>query len=438
MQNGLLPWGLFPNYPQEPYRVFWRSDLPSALTDLARSKTTTLPFGNGRSYGDSCLAASDHVLSMRDLDRIIHADWTRGVVTVEPGLTLGELLAVAIPNGWFLRVTPGTQFVTVGGAIANDVHGKNHHRQGNFGAHVSQLGLLRSKEGFQACSPTANSELFEATVGGLGLTGIIVWAEIQLQRVTATQISAVNQRFDNLDEFFAISAELDVVHEFSVAWVDCAVKGRFAGRGVYLAGDFADEGSLEFSRGSVLNVPLMPPVSLVNRLSLRAFNELYWRSFPSVRKQTRSTCESFFFPLDRILNWNRIYGRRGFQQYQCVLPPENARVGIQELLSTIANSGMGSFLAVLKQFGEYKSTGLLSFPRPGVTLALDFPNRRKHIGKLFTRLDAIVREANGRLYPAKDAHMEPSDFRRAYPRWEELEALRDPSLNSRFWQRVTQ
>lgn len=438
MQNGLLPWGLFPNYPQESSRVAWRSDLPSAFADLARSKGTTLPFGNGRSYGDSCLAVSDCVLYMRDLDRIIHADWTRGVVTVEPGLTLGELLEVAIPKGWFLRVTPGTQFVTVGGAIANDVHGKNHHRQGNFGAHVSQLGLIRSNEGFQTCSPTENPRLFEATVGGLGLTGIIAWAELQLQRICATQISAVNQRFDNLDEFFAISGELDAVHEFSVAWVDCAAKGKFAGRGVYMAGDFSDEGTLEFSRGSTLNMPFMPPVSMVNRLSLRAFNEVYWRSFPSARKRTRSACESFFFPLDRILNWNRIYGRRGFQQYQCVLPPENARAGIQELLSAIANSGMGSFLAVLKQFGEYKSAGLLSFPRPGVTLALDFPNRPAHIGRLFNRLDAIVREANGRLYPAKDAHMDPADFRRAYPRWEELEALRDRSLNSRFWQRVTQ
>jgi FAD/FMN-containing dehydrogenase len=437
MPNGLLSWGRFPNHPQASVSVSWRRDLPDALAGLTRMPNTTLPFGNGRSYGDSCLAASDRVLLMRGLDRIIQADWTRGVVVVEPGMTLGELLAVAIPHGWFLRVVPGTQFVTVGGAIANDVHGKNHHRQGTFGCHVSRLGLLRSNEGSLTCSPGANPALFAATIGGLGLTGVICWAELQLQSIRSTQISSVTQRFDNIEEFFALSNELDPLHEFSVAWVDCAAKGSSTGRGVYMAGDFAEEGGLLLSRGATLSVPFVPPVSLVNRVSLRAFNEAYWRSFPRLRKRDHSTFESFFFPLDRILHWNRMYGPRGFQQYQCVLPPDAAVSGVKTLLGAIADSGAGSFLAVLKQFGEYRSPGLLSFPLPGVTLALDFPNHGQRTDELFQRLDAIVREANGRLYPAKDAHMNAADFQRAYPQWEELEALRDPGLNSRFWQRVT-
>ncbi len=437
MPDGLLPWGRFPNHPQASVSVPWRQDLPGALADLTHTANTTLPFGNGRSYGDSCLAASDRVLFMRPLDRVIQADWTRGVVVVEPGMILGELLAVTIPNGWFLRVVPGTQFATVGGAIANDVHGKNHHRQGTFGCHVSKLGLLRSDEGFLSCSPNTNQALFAATIGGLGLTGVICWAELQLQSIRATKIKSITQRFDNIDEFFALADELDPLHEFSVAWVDCAAKGASTGRGVYMAGDFAEEGGLVLSKRSTLSVPFMPPFSLVNRVSLRAFNEAYWRSFPRPQKRHLSTFESFFFPLDRILNWNLMYGPHGFQQYQCVVPPDVAVSSVKALLGAISDSGAGSFLAVLKQFGEYRSPGLLSFPRPGVTLALDFPNQRHRTEGLFQRLDAIVREADGRIYPAKDAHMNAADFRRAYPQWEELDSLRDPGLNSRFWQRVT-
>ena len=438
MSHALLSWARFPNYPQRPVRVSWRSDLPGLLTGLRRSVNTTLPFGNGRSYGDSCLAASDHVLAMRALDRIIQADWDQGLVVVEPGMTLGELLAVTVPHGWFLRVTPGTQYVTVGGAIANDVHGKNHHRQGTFGCHVSRLGLFRSTDGQLTCTPTANPALFAATIGGLGLTGIITWAEIQLQRIRSTRITVVTQRFDSIEEFFDLSSELDAQHEFAVAWVDCAAKGASSGRGVYMAGDFAEDGNLAWTSRGRLSVPFVPPVSMINRLSLRVFNEMYWRSFAPARKRNHATAESFFYPLDRLRKWNRVYGPRGFQQYQCVIPPDAAAANIKALLNAIADSNTGSFLAVLKQFGTNKSPGLLSFPRPGVTLALDFPNLPPRTDKLFQRLDAIVRDASGRLYPAKDAHMQAADFQRAYPEWEELNSLRDPALNSRFWQRVTE
>ena len=437
MTDRLLSWGLYPRHPQTPHRVHWRSDLNGVIDELGPAHGSFLPFGNGRSYGDSCLAESDHVLHLRALDRVLSVDWERGALVVEPGITLGEILKLSVPKGWFLKVTPGTQYATVGGAIANDVHGKNHHRQGTFGCHVRRFGLIRSDAGRLTCSAEENPELYAATIGGLGLTGIIEWTEIELTRIRSSSIDGVTQRFGSLDEFMALSRELDSVHEFSVAWIDCVARGAATGRGVYMAGDFAKEGGLNVPRSRKLTVPVNPPISLVNRLTLRLFNELYWRKAPSKRTHHRVGYEPFFYPLDGILEWNRIYGRRGFQQYQCVIPTEAAERGIRELLSAIAATGKGSFLAVLKRFGDHPSPGLLSFPKPGVTLALDFPNQSDLEQGLFERLDAIVREANGRMFPAKDAHMTPADFRRGYPQWERLEALRDPMLNSRFWQRVT-
>jgi FAD/FMN-containing dehydrogenase len=227
------------------------------------------------------------------------------------------------------------------------------------------------------------------------------------------------------------------VHEFSVAWIDCVAKGAATGRGVYMAGDFAAQGPLKATSNGRLSVPWAPPVSLINRLSLRLFNAAYWRRHPERRTLRHGDYASFFYPLDGILHWNRIYGRRGFQQYQCAVPGPDAEATIGALLQAIASTGKGSFLAVLKRFGDRVSPGLLSFPRPGVTLALDFPNQSGLEEGLFRRLDAIVREAKGRLFPAKDAHMSARDFQHAYPEWERLEALRDPLLMSRFWRRVT-
>lgn len=436
MRSPLLSWGRYPHRPQLPHSVPWRSDIGQSLAGLRASVGTTLPFGNGRSYGDSCLAASDHVLSTRSLDKLIATDWDRGVVTVEPGLTLGELLTICVPKGWFLRVTPGTQYATVGGAIANDVHGKNHHRQGTFGCHVPRLGLWRSDAGLLNCSAEENPGLYAATIGGLGLTGVIVWAEVQLTPIRSSNIRFVIERFDSIHEFFSLAKELDSVHEFGVAWVDCTAKGAAIGRGVYSAGDFASDGELQVPPPRKRTVPFTPPFSLVNSISLRLFNQVNWHRHSRGRRNVSSNFQPFLYPLDGITNWNRIYGRSGFQQYQCVLPPSAAELGTKALLSEIAHSANGSFLAVLKNFGDYPSPGLLSFPRPGVTLAVDF-RQEPNLGGLFRRLDAIVREAGGRLYPAKDAHVEAADFQNAYPRWHELEALRDPALNSLFWKRVT-
>lgn len=436
--SGLLSWGNYPHFPQSALDCYWRDDIGAGLARLQRTTGGgILPFGSGMSYGDSCLAASDHVIRLKQLDRFMEVDWGTGVLRAEAGTTLEDILSISIPRGWFIPVTPGTRYATLGGAIANDVHGKNHHRAGTFGRYLRQFGLLRSDSGRTVCS-MAQPDLFRATIGGLGLTGIIEWAEIQLAPIHSSRITGVTQRFGDLDEFFALSAELDAAHEFCVSWVDCLARGKQIGRGVYSAGNFAAAGELAVDRPRQLTFPLTPPVSLVGNLSLRAFNEVYWRRAPRARSHAEWGYGEFFYPLDAIRHWNRMYGPRGFQQYQCVIPEAQARDGIRALLMAIASAGVGSFLAVLKRCGDMPSPGLLSFPLPGITLALDFPQSAQLEARLFHRLDAIVREAGGRLYPAKDAHMSGEDFRRGYPDWTLVENLRDPALLSRFWQRVTQ
>lgn len=433
----LRSWGLHPPYPQTPHPIAWRQDAHAALAEQVRLRGTTLAYGNGRSYGDSCLAATDHVIHMRGLDRLLAVDWASGCLTAEAGATLEEVLALAIPRGWFLPVTPGTQFVTLGGAVANDVHGKNHHVRGTIGRHVAALGLVRSDAGEMECSPERNDDLFRSTIGGLGLTGIITWVKLQLMPIASSTLQTLSVRFESLDEFFGLSRELDQAHEYTVSWVDCLATGRSSGRGIFVAANHAPTGPLEVSRRRSLSMPFAPPVSAVNRLSLRLFNAAYYRRHPAARRQATIDYERFFYPLDSILHWNRIYGRRGLQQFQCVIPDAAAPDAIKALLAEIAAGGQGSFLAVLKRCGEIESPGLLSFPLAGVSLALDFSQGEILEQRLLPRLDAIVRAARGRLYPAKDAHMTGDDFRHFYPRWQALEARRDPALCSRFWQRVT-
>jgi FAD/FMN-containing dehydrogenase len=433
----LYSWGRYPAFAQQGHSCYWRDDLSAALGHLVERYGSTLVYANGRSYGDSCLAVSDQVLHSRGLSRFIAVDWSTGVVVAEAGVTLAEVLEIAIPQGWFLQVTPGTQFVTLGGAVANDVHGKNHHVRGTFGGHVKRFQLIRSDQAPQICSAQEHPELFRATIGGLGLTGVMAWVELQLMPICSSQIQVGSTRFNSLQEFFQLSNEYDSQHEYTVAWIDCLAKGKSLGRGIFMFGDHAPEGTLQVSRKAKLGVPITPPFSLINPISLRLFNAAYFHKHPATLRQAQMSYEPFFYPLDGIQNWNRIYGKRGFQQYQCVIPTQNAEAAVRELLATIAVSGGGSFLVVLKRCGDVASPGLLSFPMPGVSLALDFPQHNHLNFKIFARMDAIVRQANGRLYPAKDAHMSPEDFRRFYPEWLTVEALRDPGLYSRFWKRVT-
>jgi len=435
----MLSWGRYPRHTQQLHPVYWPYDVPVTLHKISGTHVDgALAFGMGRSYGDSCLAASNQVVSMLGMDRILAADWENGIITAQSGLTLDALIRIALPRGWFLPVTPGTRFVTLGGAVANDVHGKNHHVMGTFGCHVRRLIVYRSDVGGVACSPTERADLFSATVGGLGLTGIIMSVELQLRRITSNQIEQRSIRFGGLDEFFELSSQYDPHHEYSVAWIDCLATGKHTGRGHYMAGNHASEGALTVASVSRMAMSFDPSFSLVNTFTLYAFNNLYYHRQRVSEVQTKIGYASFFYPLDGILHWNRMYGKNGFQQYQCVVPRQHGREIIHAVMAEIAHSGTGSFLAVLKQCGDIVSPGLLSFPMRGVTLALDFPQREPENSRLFSKLDALVHEAGGRLYPAKDAHMSAAHFQQAYPAWRQVEALRDPQLLSRFWRRVTQ
>lgn len=401
---------------------------------------TMLPRGNGRSYGDTCLNPGGVLLQMRGLDRFIAFDAETGVLRCEAGVLLADIIALALPRGWFLPVTPGTRFVTVGGAIANDVHGKNHHCAGSFGDHVVNFGLRRSTGEYLECSRTTQQELFAATIGGLGLTGMIVWAELRLRRVRNSSINESSQRFAALEGFFDLSAA-NVSHEYTVAWIDCLAKGRSLGRGVFYSGDHLERAPCDREPPPPRqrpSIPFDPPFAIINPLSLKAFNEVYFRRASTKPRHVERHFLSFFYPLDAIPKWNRMYGRKGFLQYQCVLPPAVARDALRELLSRISLSGQGSFLAVLKEFGARTAPGLLSFARPGTTLALDFPNAGAKTLKLLDELDHIVAEAGGALYPAKDARMPPHMFRLGYPRLEAFRQHLDPRLSSGFWRRITQ
>lgn len=394
-----------------------------------------LPFGNGRSYGDVCLNTRGTLLDTRRLDRILAFDTETGRIRCEAGVLLSDILDRAVPEGWFLPVTPGTKFVTVAGAIANDVHGKNHHRAGTFGRHVIAFELERSDGTRRVCRPDENSELYAATIGGLGLTGLIRWAEVQLIPVAGRAIDAETTRFPGLARFFELSAESDERFEYTVSWIDCLAKGDALGRGWYIGGNHAAEKDDGVPRRRSLDFFVKPPLSLVNALSLRAFNLLYYhRPVPAAGPVDY---DPFFYPLDAITRWNRMYGPRGFYQFQCVVPAADGEAVIRSLLDQTAKFRQGSFLAVLKQFGDLPSPGLLSFPRPGPTLALDFPNRGARTTELLATLERIVMDAGGALYPSKDACMSPESFEAAYPQWRALEALRDPAFDSDFWRRVT-
>jgi FAD/FMN-containing dehydrogenase len=387
-----------------------------------------LAVGLGRSYGDSGLASSGVVMQTRGLDSIVGFDAHSGVLRCEAGVTLGEILDLVVPAGWVLPVLPGTRFVTVAGAIANDVHGKNHAVDGTFGRHVRRLLLQRSDGELLDCSRQTNPDWFAATVAGLGLTGVMLEAELQLQPVAGPWLDTQTIRFRGLDEFFERMDGRE--QEYAASWIDCLSREH---RGHLTLASHSQREARQAPPGPLFTVPLSPPVSPVNGLTLRLFNELYYQRQIAHSRCSEQHLYSWFFPLDRIASWNRLYGRDGFRQYQCAVPRE----AVSNLLERIRRSGQGSFLAVLKLFGDIESPGLLSFPRPGATLALDFPWRGERTLKLFSELDAIVRDADGAIYPAKDACMPGADFRRAYPAWETVERYRDPAFKSLFWDRVS-
>ena len=429
-------WSGYPPVQQQAVqRLHWRS-APLPLPDEA---CPLLPFGNGRSYGDVCLNEGGVLLDCKGLNRLIDFDAERGILRCEAGILLAEILAWVVPKGWFVPVTPGTRFVTVGGAIANDVHGKNHHRVGTFGCHVQQFELLRSDGARRICSAAQNPDYFRATIGGLGLTGVITWAEIQLIPIRSAAIEQEVIRFKNLDGFFELARESDQSHAYTVAWVDCLARGAALGRGLFMRGNHVQDASrgLTIRPARRLSLPIRLPVALLNPFTLRGFNALYYHKQRAQRRTSQVSYETFFYPLDAIRGWNRWYGRRGFFQYQCALPSAQARAALEEILQRVARSGCGSFLAVLKVFGSKVSPGLLSFPLPGVTLALDIPNRGAPARQLLADLNTITHTAGGRVNPSKDACMSGQVFQSGYPNRAAFMAYKDPQFSSGFWRRVT-
>jgi FAD/FMN-containing dehydrogenase len=415
------------------------SQTPFSAAEIAPRSGGSLAYGNGRSYGDSCFSAGGTQVDMRRMNRVLSFNPETGVVVCEPGLVLGDLINLVAPQGWFPAVVPGTRHVTIGGAIANDIHGKNHHVHGTFGEHVQALTLMRQDLGTITCSPTENSDYFRATIGGMGLTGIITQVWLQLRRIPSPAILQEVTPLASLSDFFAEAPQAEARHEYCVAWIDSLAKGDALGRGILLAGDHApietrpDAITLASPR---LFVPFTPPLSPINRWSLSGFNAVY--RHVNLRKKTPHvvSCGAFFFPLDAVGHWNRLYGPKGLRQHQSILPMAVAETAVREMLNATHAARQGSFLTVLKLFQKRRAAGLMSFPMEGVTLTLDFPYLGPRTDALLDQLDAITTSAGGRVNPYKDAHMSTSTFNTSFPQITSFRNWIEPGMRSQFSDRV--
>ena len=378
------------------------------------------------------------LLDTKGLNKFIDWNPSTGILKCESGVTLAKILDFTIPQGWFLASTPGTKYISVGGAVANDVHGKNHHKNGTFGCHILKFELLRSDGNRYICSKTENPKLFAATIGGLGLTGLITWVEIQLQPCPSPFIYMEQITFNSIEDFFVINQESEKNFDYTVAWIDTTATGSKLGRGIYNRGNHADPRQFKLPKYKPQKQLILPfDVPLINKFTVQLFNILYFNKQMHKKISSIVDYNPFFYPLDTVLKWNKAYGKDGFIQYQFVVPLESGKEAIYEVLQKTNNSGMSSFLSVLKTFGNTLSPGMLSFPKPGVTLAIDFRYQgRKTLDKL-NELDDIVRKYNGRIYPAKDSRMSAEDFKRYYPNWAEFSKYIDPKFSSSFWRRVS-
>jgi FAD/FMN-containing dehydrogenase len=403
-------------------------DARAVLT--AHSSRGVLARGLARSYGDAAQNAGGDVLDMTAVNRVLHADLATGLVDVEAGISLDELMNRFVPQGFFVPVTAGTRYVTVGGAIAADIHGKNHHIAGSFAQHVRWLDLLTADGQVRRVSPESDPELFWATAGGMGLTGVILRARVQLKAVESSRCLVDTDRTPDLDSLMTLLSETDHLYDYSVAWIDCVAKGRRMGRSVVTRGRFATRDELPAKlqadplkyHGSVrLSVPDVFPPGLLNLATVAAFNEVWYRKAPRRKRDQLQSIPTFFHPLDGVGAWNRIYGPRGFVQYQFTVP-FGQEEAMREALERIAHSGTASFLAVLKRFGP-GNPGMLSYPSPGWTLALDIPVQ-PGLATLLDELDRLVVAAEGRIYLAKDSRVRPETFARMYGRLDDFRAVR--------------
>ena len=397
---------------------------PERYADLRPGVASLIARGQGRSYGDAALNENGRVLLTGRVNRLLEFDAENGVLRAEAGVTLAEILEVIAPRGWFLPVTPGTKFVSLGGCVAADVHGKNHHHDGSFGNHVLSIELILADGGRVLCSPSENPELFWATVGGMGLTGIIGEVAVKLAPIQSDYVMVRHHAAGNLEQLFQHLQNPALDDRYTVAWIDSLATGQKLGRGIAMCGHHAAAeelpagftGAVQSKRSR--SIPFDFPAWALNPLSIGAFNALYYQREGGKREPFLSGYDPYFYPLDAIGDWNRMYGKRGFVQYQCVIPERAAFEGIKALLEEITGSRRPSFLAVLKRFGA-QGRGLLSFPVAGYTLALDLPIRDEGLFALLDRLDRIVLQHGGRVYLAKDARLSAASFRAMYPRYEE-------------------
>lgn len=397
-------WGNFPVVEKE----IKSEDSIEKIKDFVRNNNEVIARGNGRCYGDASL--SEHIFSTKRLNKFISFDRLNGVIECESGVLLSEILEVIVPQGYFLYVTPGTKFISVGGAIASDVHGKNHHAEGCFSEYLETFSLLNENSEVITCSRTQNEDKFWATIGGMGLTGIILSAKFKLKNIETAYIRQESIKAQNLDEIFKLFDESES-WTYNVAWIDCLQTGKNIGRSIMMRGEHAfkhelpkkfQQNPLRLKQKFIPKVPFYFPDFMLNKWSVKLFNYLYFNKQQKKEVKNFVDYETFFYPLDVVNDWNKIYGKKGFIQYQMVIPKEKGKAGMKKILETIAKSGNGSFLAVLKLFGKENPSAYNSFPLEGYTLALDFKVNPK-LAKLVSDLDEIVEEFGGRIYLTKDS-----------------------------------
>lgn len=424
----LSGWGAYPVERCEVYRPERSRDVRDVVT--APAVRHVIARGQGRAYGDASLNAGAAVLDATRLERVLGFDADSGVLHCESALTLSEIIDLFLPRGWFFPVTPGTKFISVGGAVAADVHGKNHLRDGSIGRHLDELTLVLADGERVTCSPQIRPELFWATIGGMGLTGVILDAKIRLKRVETAWVHGRTERTRDLDETLERVIEGDRLHGYAVNWIDCVTRGRHMGRAVLLRADEAPLDTLPAKHRAAphriappvpLVVPFRLPSRVLNRYTMRVFNELVYRAHrPGA---SLANYQSYFYPLDAVHHWNRIYGRRGVLQYQIVVPTEQARSAMKQIIGRITDARRASFLGVIKTLGD-QGDGLLSFPRPGLTLSLDFPYTGPELIHLLRELDDLVLDAGGRVYLAKDACVRAEHVPLMYPNLERFLAVK--------------
>ena len=416
---------------------------PENLFFLKNLNKTALPVAYRHSYSDCCLNDKGILLDTTELNHLIAFDVHKGIIRCEAGIQLGAILQTIVPKGWFLPVTPSTKNISIGGAIAHDIHGRNHYSAGTFGTYLTQFEILRSDGSRIVCSPEGNTDLFRATIGGMGLTGLITWAEFKLKKVQSPLINMETFKFNSLDECLHLQEDSKNTFEHFTTWLDLAGSSEKCLKGLFIRGNhssklFSQEQTQDsLSRKPLLSVPFIGPTFLVNKFTVKLLNFAYFQKEITKHSQKTTDYDTFLYQLDRVGNWNRLLGSHGFYHYQFVIPEHNMSF-LPRIIDTIGSSRAISFQAVMKRFGVKSSPGILSFPMPGISLSMDFINQGKRTIGLFQKLDRIVCELGGRVYLAKNAVLDSATFKQYYPSWEEFLKYKDPAFSSSLWRRITE